>query len=741
MKKIQFRVSQLLVAMTLLVLLFMLALSIVGLHNVGTLKESIDFVANTGQAVRRQMDADMMHDTIRSDVLGVVLASRDGQVQKMKELESELNEHMARFDRNLAENAKAGLGESAGRQIKTITPVVNDYTKQAQLIVTSAIQSGHVDDEAMAVFVQHFATLEVEMEKLADLIQEEAELAKLSAVKLASTGQTNTLIIMVISLSGFSGLAWYVFRRIAHPLAALARVSQDINRTGNFGLRADIICDDEVGQVAGAFNGMMDSLQSVLTDINAVMGAVSKGDFSRQVKVEARGDLNLLKENVNASVNELRITMVHLNDLIKAMFEGEFNKRVEAKVEGEFKIAIDNALKAMNTMQTMLGEIGQVMSGVAQGDITQRVKAEGRGGFSELKDHLNQSLDALSCLNDILYLANALASGDLTQTIRRNYPGTFGVVIDGMNTTGQNLKGLVSEIRAATDAIHTAAKEIASGNNDLSHRTEEQAASLEETATSMNELTSTVKQNTESSKRANQLAIGAADVASKGVKVVNEVVITMDSINESSRKITEIITVIDGIAFQTNILALNAAVEAARAGEQGRGFAVVAGEVRNLAQRAAAAAGEIKDLIGNSEAKVVAGSQLVVQAGQTMEEIVNSIQAVTGIMSEISSASIEQNAGIAQVNQAIGQMDDVTQQNAALVEQAAASAESLEEQAQNLSINVAKFKIDESDYSSAPISRTTIRGSAEKSTQSGSGITPISHKSMQAATGDDWEEF
>src|SRR5512147_2455503 len=240
-----------------------------------------------------------------------------------------------------------------------------------------------------------------------------------------------------------------------------------------------------------------------------------------------------------------------------------------------------------------------------------------------------------------------------------------------------SLVRVVSQVRSGTDTVATASSQIAAGNLDLSSRTEEQASSLEETASSMEELTSTVKQNAENARQANQLAIGSSDVAGKGGAVVSQVVTTMDAINEASRKIVDIISVIDGIAFQTNILALNAAVEAARAGEQGRGFAVVAGEVRNLAQRSAAAAKEIKTLIGDSVDKVENGSKLVANAGQTMDEIVTSIKRVTDIMAEISAASAEQSAGIEQVNTAITQMDEVTQQNAALVEEAAAAAESL----------------------------------------------------------------
>ncbi len=347
-----------------------------------------------------------------------------------------------------------------------------------------------------------------------------------------------------------------------------------------------------------------------------------------------------------------------------------------------------------------------------------------------------------SGFNDILRVANAMAQGDMTQNIDKNYPGTFGAVIAGMNETGDNLKSLVSEIRVATDTINTAAKEIAAGNNDLSHRTEEQAASLEQTAASMEQLTSTVEHNAQNAQQANQLAQGAAEIAAKGGVVVGKVVTTMDSINESSRKIVDIISVIDGIAFQTNILALNAAVEAARAGEQGRGFAVVAGEVRNLAHRAAAAAGEIKGLIGDSVEKVEDGSKLVAQAGLTMQEIVSSIGKVTGIIADITAASAEQSSGIQQVNQAIGQMDDVTQQNAALVEQAAASAESLEEQAVQLSMSVDKFNVGDNVRQAArtqPVSVRTV--SAPVKIETYQAKTAPANRPIQKASSDDWEEF
>ena len=297
-------------------------------------------------------------------------------------------------------------------------------------------------------------------------------------------------------------------------------------------------------------------------------------------------------------------------------------------------------------------------------------------------------------MQQAVLVANAVAKGDLTQHIEVKSTDETGQLLRSLKEMNENLSSIVGDVRVSTDSITTASKQIAAGNSDLSQRTEEQASSLEETASSMEELTSTVKQNAENARQANQLAVTASGVAERGGAVVSEVVTTMDSISASSKKIVDIISVIEGIAFQTNILALNAAVEAARAGEQGRGFAVVAGEVRNLAQRSAAAAKEIKSLIGDSVEKVDNGSKLVEQAGKTMEEIVNAVKRVTDIMSEISAASTEQSTGIEQVNCAITQMDEVTQQNAALVEEAAAAAESLEEQAQNLFTAVGIFKLD-----------------------------------------------
>jgi methyl-accepting chemotaxis protein-1 (serine sensor receptor) len=366
-------------------------------------------------------------------------------------------------------------------------------------------------------------------------------------------------------------------------------------------------------------------------------------------------------------------------------------------------------------------------------------------------------------LEQAVAIAGAVAQGDLTQTIEVTSNDETGRLLKALKDMNDSLVKIVSQVRTGTDNIATASSQIAAGNLDLSSRTEQQAGSLEETASSMEELTSTVKQNADNARQANALATSASEVAGKGGAVVEQVVQTMGAINASSTRIVDIIAVIDGIAFQTNILALNAAVEAARAGEQGRGFAVVAGEVRSLAQRSAAAAKEIKLLIDDSVDKVHHGSELVERAGATMQEIVQSVNRVTDIMSEITAASQEQTAGIEQINGAVAQMDQVTTQNAALVEEASAAAASLQEEATALAQTVGAFKLNQAGGSrasaAAPRVTTTLpavvakapvkaaakpakpAAPAKPKAQAAPAAAAKPRKAETADVGDGWEEF
>ena len=505
---------------------------------------------------------------------------------------------------------------------------------------------------------------------------------------------------------------------------------------------------------------MQDSLRAIVAEIKMIVeDAAVRGMFSYKMKMEGKeGYTKELSELLNQLSDITGTAMDDVTRVASALANGDLSQTITKEYPGLFGQTAQGVNATVQALNEIVNDIQFIALSAGQGDFSSKLNMDGKTGYNRTLSELMNQLSGVTegGLMDIMRVAKALAAGDLTQKITKDYPGLFDMTKQGINTTVGNLEKLVTEIKNSVDAINTASKEIAAGNSDLSQRTEEQASSLEETASSMEELTSTVKQNTENAKQANQLAISASDVAGKGGEVVSQVVTTMDSINESSRKIVDIISVIDGIAFQTNILALNAAVEAARAGEQGRGFAVVAGEVRNLAQRSAAAAKEIKTLIGDSVEKVEGGSKLVAQAGQTMEEIVTSIKRVTDIMSEITAASVEQSQGIEQVNTAITQMDEVTQQNAALVEEAAAAAESLEEQAQNLATSVGTFKVDENAgqavairapaaAQAAPVAARRAPAPAHKAIAQPKA-TPAKHPAAakpKPASGEDgeWKEF
>ena len=391
-------------------------------------------------------------------------------------------------------------------------------------------------------------------------------------------------------------------------------------------------------------------------------------------------------------------------------------------------------------------QIENLIDEATRGNLAQRLEVERYEGFMRnVGDGINTLLNTVVLpIQETTRVITSLADGDLTQSMDGNFLGEFGVLRDAVESSMENLRNMVGQIRTAGGEITSGAAEIAQGNSDLSQRTEEQASSLEETASSMEELTGTVKQNADNADQANQLALGAREQATKGGDVVGKAVAAMGEINSSSKKIADIIGVIDEIAFQTNLLALNAAVEAARAGEQGRGFAVVAGEVRNLAQRSAAAAKEIKSLINDSVEKVDDGTRLVDESGKTLNEIVISVKKVSDIIAEIAAASQEQSSGIDQVNKAVMQMDEVTQQNAALVEEAAAASESVDEQARSLSELMQFFKLGDEDTLSqtANTHRTAKQGDrGERRHATPKQQSTLSRKKSKNEDDDEWNEF
>jgi methyl-accepting chemotaxis protein len=478
--------------------------------------------------------------------------------------------------------------------------------------------------------------------------------------------------------------------------------------------------------------GLNDAEKKVLDDIAALdkeVDAAFKEALGQVLAFNAEGAAKIIASRIDPLNQQ---ALGHLNKLVD----------MQQRASNEF---LEGSVKADRTLMLMLLGLGAVA--VAMGVV----------GAMMITRSITQPL------HGAVNIAKMVAGGELTAQIYNEGRDETSELLTALKEMNESLAKTVGDVRTGTETITVAAQEIASGNADLSSRTESQASSLEETASSMEELTSTVKQNADNARQANQLAVSASSVAEKGGTVVAQVVDTMGSIKDSSRKIVDIIGVIDGIAFQTNILALNAAVEAARAGEQGRGFAVVASEVRNLAQRSAGAAKEIKALIGDSVDKVDAGSKLVDEAGQTMDLIVTSIKQVADIMGEITAATQEQSNGIEEVNQAITQMDEMTQQNAALVEQAAAAAESMEEQAEMLAKAVAIFKLSGDGAgrrparASAPAARAPVRAPARPALRSearpqAAAAAPApapaaapaaagKPKKAAAPSSDDWEEF
>ncbi|OCG80518.1 chemotaxis protein, partial [Xanthomonas euvesicatoria] len=580
------------------------------------------------------------------------------------------------------------------RQIKSVEQRTLPLIAQVRAFRDAADKAQaeqHLLQQARPAFIAWLASINA----FIDLQEAKNRQAARQAVATARGFAMLMVMSTVVALLLGATIAFLLTRSVVLPLRQSLRLAQRIN-DGDLRSQDAATGNDESGQLLRAMQQMQRRLQEVIWAQRSMAARHDAGEISYRTDPQGfPGEYGDMVQDTNALVHAHVQTQLRMTQVMGSYAIGDLTQDIE-QYPGEKSAITATMQQVKRNLQAINAQIQELTQAACAGDFALRGKAETfEHDFRLMVENLNTMM-ATSDTNLASFsgLLRAIADGDLTVRMSGNFHGVVASMRDDANSTVHRLTDIVTRIQTTSNSISFAAEDIASGNQQLAQRSEQQAASLEETAASMEELTSTVKQNAEHATRANQLARGAAAIASEGRDVVGQVIEQMSGIEASSRRIADIISVIDGIAFQTNILALNAAVEAARAGEQGRGFAVVASEVRTLSHRSSDAAKEIKRLIDDSVQRVADGSTLVHTAGTTMGEIVTSVQHVTDIMAHISAASQEQAGGIEQVNHTIAQMDETTQHNVRLVEAASTAAHALEQHSAQLTRAVEVFKVN-----------------------------------------------
>lgn len=518
-----------------------------------------------------------------------------------------------------------------------------------------------------------------------------------------------TIVVLLMAILIGVGFFLWIMRVVVRPVVAMQNAMQEVVRTGQFDKQVAVMSRDEIGLSVEALNNLLKSMQHAIGDANATIGALAQGDFSKRIEREYVGDLDKLKNGINGSADNVTKVMRELGRVMQSLHEGQFNVVVNTHAQGEYLTMLKNTAEAMSSINGVIANINAVMEAMQQGQFQQRVSVEARGELNLMKQRINSSMQDLdSAMSEIIRVVVAQSEGNLTHNINVQYQGDLETLKQAVNASIEKLVEVVSKAVYASNIVSSAAEEVSRGSSDLSQRVQEQAAALEETSATMDQMNSAVQANTENAQQAAQVAKSVQLQASEGSRVMQQTIEAMNTIQQSSHKIADIVSLIDGIAFQTNLLALNAAVEAARAGEHGRGFAVVAGEVRALAHKSAEAAKDIKKLIDESVIRIDEGTHLASQSGSVLKGINEAINGVAGMVQQIAQASGEQSEGISQVHRAISQIDQVTQQNAALVEETTAAAESLSEQSIVLREDMAFFN---TGRSSASVNRVKPRTS------------------------------
>lgn len=539
---------------------------------------------------------------------------------------------------------------------------------------------------------QEAILLEKALNQLVALSLKESEESTITSTIQIQRSWISTITGLILGGLAILFLSYIMFKKIAKPITLLHQFIFKLTQTGEFYHQIDYESQDELGLLMKNINKLTTLLNQTFNDINHVMAAVAKGDFSYRVTVLPHGDLLKLKNNINYSVEKIDLMMHELITVMHALRQGDFTKRVSPQIEGEFKQEVDAAMEAT---QNIIADINDTMLALSTGIFSQRVCVNASGDLASLKNSINLTIDVFTTtMQDLNHIFSAMAQGDLTQKLRdSHYQNAYYSIATNINHAISSLKNLIFKTVRAVNTISYAVQEIALGNSDLAQRTSKQAHFIENTVLSLEAFMQTIQNNSQQVQSTNEYIMQSTKIAEKGGQVVSQVMNTMQDITVSSNQINDIINMIDTISFQTNILALNAAVESARAGEAGRGFAVVSNEVRLLAQRSAEAAREITKLITQNVGKIQKGSHLVETAGSTTKEIIASIQAITDLMGQVTSASVEQTNLVQNVKISVEQIEVITQQNAALVEQVASASDSLAEQSRDLENAMSIFKV------------------------------------------------
>ncbi|QCU90804.1 methyl-accepting chemotaxis protein [Thiomicrorhabdus sediminis] len=592
------------------------------------------------------------------------------------------------FNRKLAKLRSLIIDTANQQRLAEAETLVKQYTQAvSQLYKVTNSLNGHV------ITMNSLGPQIVELgDAIKDSIQADQATVgpevKQSNEQLITTLIVVSLLVVLLALT----IALTIPRSIIKGLKSIQHSLAQISDSGDFSLRADSTREDEIGEMGAAVNHLLENLQSAIQSANEVVGAIAQGEFDKRMQIDANGDLQTLKEGVNNSAQSVAFMMSELAKVMSALEQGDFDVKMDSAVAQGFRDQVEGALSSIDKI---INNILSVMESMQKGEFDTRVEIEAKGALLELKQGINHSMSSLDlAVDDLLTVIEAQSQGNLAERLTNNYQGKLAALQQAIENTAAKLSQVVGNASGASDIVSNAANEVALGANDLSAAMQRQAAAIEETSATMHEMNSQVQSTSQNAKEVALLTEKMQEDANSGVGVMQQTIDAMSQIEESSNKISDIVSLIDSIAFQTNLLALNAAVEAARAGEHGRGFAVVAGEVRALAQKSADAAKDIKTLIDETVDRVEHGSGLASDSGARLQQITDSVNLVTQMVAQIAQASLEQSEGIGQVFNSISEIDSVTQQNSALVEQTSAAAASLTDQAVALNGEMRFFSIE-----------------------------------------------